>query len=73
MRSSQARRFVPGVNWLLCHAALESDELRAITPESARQRDFERRFYGGATGRAELEAARVEGIGMRPLRDLIRS
>ena len=62
-----------GVNWLLCHAALESDELRSITPDSAHQRDFERRFYGGATGRAELEAARVEVIGMRRLRDLMRS
>jgi predicted glycoside hydrolase/deacetylase ChbG (UPF0249 family) len=62
----------PGVNWLLCHAAKESDELSAITPESAHQRNFERTFYGGELGRKELDAAGVKTIGMRLLRDLMR-
>jgi hypothetical protein len=61
-----------GVNWLLCHAARDGDELRAITPDSAHHRDFERTFYGGEAGRLELEAAGVRTVGMRELRDLMR-
>jgi predicted glycoside hydrolase/deacetylase ChbG (UPF0249 family) len=63
----------PGVNWLLCHAALDGDELRAITPDSAHHRDFERQYYGGPPGREALDAAGIKTIGMRPLRDLMRS
>lgn len=61
-----------GVSWLVCHAALAGEELSAITPDSAHQRDFERTFYGGATGRKELDAAGIVPIGMRTLRDLTR-
>jgi len=62
----------PGLNYLICHPAMEGDELSAIT-ETAHQRDFERRFYGGEAGRSALHDAGVETIGMRPLRDLVRS
>jgi len=41
--------------------------------DTAHQRDFERQFYGGEAGRAALAEAGVETIGMRPLRDLLRS
>jgi predicted glycoside hydrolase/deacetylase ChbG (UPF0249 family) len=62
----------PGVNYLICHPARGGEELSHITPDSAHQRDFERRFYGGEEGARELEAAGVKRIGMRPLRDLLR-
>lgn len=62
----------PGLNYLICHPAQGGDELSAIT-DTAHQRDFERRFYGGEPGRAALARAGVEMIGMRPLRDLMRS
>lgn len=63
----------PGLNWLLCHAARDGEELRAITPDSAHHRDFERTFYGGAPGREALEAEGIHTIGMRALRDLMRA
>ena len=63
---------VPGLNYLVCHPASGGDELSAIAPE-AHCRDFERGFYGGEEGRAALEAAGVVTIGMRVLRDLLRS
>jgi len=62
-----------GVSYLICHPARDGEELRAVTPHSAHQRDFERRFYGGETGRRALEAAGVRTVGMRPLRDLVRA
>jgi predicted glycoside hydrolase/deacetylase ChbG (UPF0249 family) len=62
-----------GVNYLICHPARAGEELSAITPDSAHQRDFERGFYGGVEGIRALEAAGVKRIGMRPLRDLLRS
>lgn len=63
----------PGVSYLICHAARDGEELRAITPDSAHQRDFERRFYGGEVGRRALEEADVKTLGMRAIRDLLRS
>lgn len=62
----------PGLDYLICHPAKAGDELDAIT-DTAHQRDFERRFYGGVAGREALAAAGVETIGMRPLRDLLRA
>jgi predicted glycoside hydrolase/deacetylase ChbG (UPF0249 family) len=62
-----------GINYLICHPARGGEELSAITPESAHQRDFERGFYGSAEGARALEAAGVKRIGMRSLRDLLRS
>ena len=61
-----------GLNYLICHPAQAGDELSAIA-DTAHQRDFERQFYGGEAGRAALAEAGVETIGMRPLRDLLRS
>jgi predicted glycoside hydrolase/deacetylase ChbG (UPF0249 family) len=61
----------PGVSYLICHAAQDGDELRRITPDSAYQRDFERRFYGGETGAEALRAAGVRTLGMRPLAELV--
>jgi predicted glycoside hydrolase/deacetylase ChbG (UPF0249 family) len=62
-----------GVNYLICHPAQGGEELSVITPDSAHQRDFERGFYGGAEGAGVFEAEGVKRIGMRPLRDLLRS
>jgi predicted glycoside hydrolase/deacetylase ChbG (UPF0249 family) len=66
-------RVVPGLNWLLCHAAQGGDELSAVSPGSAHARDFERTFYGGETGRRAIREAGIRTIGMRPLRELMRS
>jgi hypothetical protein len=63
----------PGVSYLICHAARAGEELSHVTPDSAHQRDFERTFFGGEAGHEELQAAGVRTIGMRALRDLVRS
>jgi hypothetical protein len=62
-----------GVSYLICHAAAGGEELSSITPDSAHQRDFERTFYGGESGRKELENAGIRTIGMRALRALVRA
>ena len=62
----------PGVHYLICHAAQDGEELRAVTPDSAHQREFERTFYGGEAGLRELDAMGFERIGMRELRDRLR-
>ena len=64
---------VPGINYLICHPAKDGEELRAVTPDSAHQRDFERGFWAGEAGRAAVAAAGVKTVGMRPLRDLMRA
>jgi hypothetical protein len=63
----------PGVSYLICHAARGGEELSAITPDSAHQRDFERTFYGGAAGRRALAELGVATVGMRAIRELLRS
>ena len=62
----------PGLNYLICHPAFGGEELAAIT-DTDHQRDAERRFYAGEASRAALTEAGVETIGMRALRELIRS
>jgi hypothetical protein len=62
----------PGASYLICHAAQGGEELETVTPDSAHQRDFERSYYGGASGKEALAAAGVKTIGMRPIRDLVR-
>ncbi len=62
----------PGVNYLICHPARAGDELAAIS-DTAHMREFERSFYGGESGRRALDAAGVRTLGMRALRDLLRS
>jgi predicted glycoside hydrolase/deacetylase ChbG (UPF0249 family) len=66
-------RLEVGVTYLICHPARGGEELSAITPASAHQRDFERGFYGGEEGARALEAAGVKRVGMRSLRDLLRN
>jgi predicted glycoside hydrolase/deacetylase ChbG (UPF0249 family) len=66
------RNLAPGLNYLICHPAQAGDELSAIT-DTAHNREFERTFYGGEAGRTALAEAGIETIGMRPLRDLLRS
>ena len=75
MRHNQARldALGPGVHYVICHAALDGEELRAITPDSAHQREFERTFYGGQDGRRELASRGFQRLGMRPLRDRLRA
>jgi hypothetical protein len=65
-------RLRAGVHYLICHPARGDEELSAVTPESAQQRDFERRFFGGEEGRRALEEEGIHTIGMRALRDLVR-
>jgi len=62
-----------GVSYVICHPAADGDELRRITPDSAHQRDFERSFYGGPSGRKALEERGIQTLGMRALRDLLRA
>jgi hypothetical protein len=62
----------PGVTYLICHAASGGEELSAVTPDSAHQRDFERRFYGGELGRRVLEEEDIRTVGMREIRALMR-
>jgi predicted glycoside hydrolase/deacetylase ChbG (UPF0249 family) len=61
-----------GVTYLICHPAAAGEELSAIAPE-AHCRDFEANFYGGPDGAAALEAENIRTVGMRPLRDMLRS
>ena len=61
------------MTYLICHPARGGEELDAICPEHAHQRDFERTFYGGEAGRKALEDEGIETVGMRALRDLMRS
>jgi hypothetical protein len=63
----------PGVTHMLIHPALDDDELRAITPESWRHREAERRIFSGADVRRWLDEAGIVVIGYRPIRDLLRA
>jgi len=69
---ARLRRIGAGVHYLICHPARASEELSAIT-DDAHCRDFERSFYGGEAGREALAREGLVTIGMRPLRDLMRS
>lgn len=64
--------FGPGIAYLITHCAQGGDELAAIAPDW-RQRDEERRIYAGGEMAAHLQATGVKTIGMRPLRELLRS
>ncbi len=61
-----------GVSYLICHPARGGEELDAICPEHAHQRDFERSFYGGDAGRKALDDEGLHTVGMRAIRDLMR-
>jgi len=62
-----------GVSYLICHPARDGEELRAITPDGAHQRDYERQLYGGAEGAKLLAAQGIRTTGMRALRELMRA
>jgi hypothetical protein len=66
-------RLAPGVTYLICHPAKDGEELRAAMTFGAHQRDFERSFYGGEAGRRALAETGVKTVGMRALRELMRS
>jgi predicted glycoside hydrolase/deacetylase ChbG (UPF0249 family) len=61
-----------GVSYLICHPAQGGEELAAITTDG-HARDFERTFYGGDAGRGALADAGIRTLGMRALRELVRS
>lgn len=61
-----------GVSYLICHPAHAGDELSAISAD-AHMRDFERTFYGGEAGHRMLAELGIRTIGMRRLRDLVRT
>jgi chitin disaccharide deacetylase len=67
------RRLGPGLSYLITHCAAESEELARITASSWRQRSEEGRIYSDGTMRAALRDEGIRTIGMRPLRDLLRS
>jgi len=69
---SRLRGLRPGVNYLICHPAQVGEELSAICPD-AHARDFERGFYGGEAGERALAEEGIRTLGMRKLRDLMRS
>ncbi len=63
----------PGVTHFLIHPARMSEELEAITPDSCRQRDAERRIFSSAQTHRWLEEQGVERIGYRRVRDALRA
>lgn len=62
----------PGVTHFLIHPARGDEELEAVTPESWQQRDAERRLFAGAAIRSWFDERRIQRIGYRAIRDLIR-
>lgn len=63
----------PGVTHFVLHPARADDEIRALAPESWRQRDAERRLFAGPDVARWLAEERVERVGYRRLRDLLRA
>ncbi|MEE3326840.1 MAG: polysaccharide deacetylase family protein [Myxococcota bacterium] len=61
-----------GIHYLICHPAAAGEELSAIT-DSAHCREFERVFYGGPEGLDALAQEEVRTLGMRVLREFVRS
>ena len=62
----------PGVHYLICHPTKGGEEFDALGT-GGYMRDFERSFYGGAAGRALIEELGFSVIGMRALRDQMRT
>ena len=63
----------PGVTHLLIHPATGDDELRAVLPESWRQREADRAVFADPETGHWLDEAGVRRIGYRRIRDLLRS
>jgi hypothetical protein len=70
--SQRLDRLGAGLNYLITHCARGGDELESIT-DDWRQRDEEHRIYSDGTMSAEFDKRGIRTIGMRPLRDLVRS
>ena len=62
----------PGLSYLIIHAAEGGEELEAITSDW-RQRDEERQVYSDGTLAHALEARGFSTLGMRPLRERVRT
>jgi predicted glycoside hydrolase/deacetylase ChbG (UPF0249 family) len=69
---SRLDRLGRGVTYFILHPAADGEELRAIAPD-AHARAFERDFYGSARGVERFAKQGIKTVGMRPLRDLVRS
>lgn len=65
-------RIGPGLTYFITHPAKDSAEIRAISPD-AHARIFEHEFYGSARGKEEFARRGIKTVGMRALRDLVRS
>jgi predicted glycoside hydrolase/deacetylase ChbG (UPF0249 family) len=65
-------RVGPGVTYFIIHPAKDGDELRAIAPD-AHARAFEHQFYGTQRGVERFAKEGIKTVGMRALRDLVRS
>jgi predicted glycoside hydrolase/deacetylase ChbG (UPF0249 family) len=70
--TKRLERLGPGLSYLITHAAQGGDELAAITADW-RARDEERRIYSDGSMARVLDTRGVRTIGMRHLRDLIRT
>ena len=66
-------RLARGVSYWIIHPAKDGEELRAVTPGDGHARAFEHAFYGGDAGRAAFERAGIRRVGMRALRELMRT
>ena len=69
---TRLERLTAGVTYLICHPARGGPELEAIVNDG-HAREFERKFYGGEPGHRALAEHGIRTIGMRALRDLVRS
>ncbi len=69
---SRVRGFGPGLCYLITHCAAGGAELEAIT-QDWRQRDEEHRLYSDGSMARVFAQPDVRTIGMRPLRELLRS
>jgi predicted glycoside hydrolase/deacetylase ChbG (UPF0249 family) len=61
-----------GVTYFIIHPAKDGEELRAIS-QDAHARAFEHEFYGSKRGVERFAAENIKTVGMRALRDLVRS
>jgi len=62
----------PGISYLITHCAQGGEQLESIAPDW-RQRDEERQIYSDGTMARHFADTGVKTLGMRPLRDLLRS
>lgn len=63
----------PGLSYLITHCAQAGAELAKITPESCEQRAEEAEIYSDGSMERELRSREIRTVGMRALRDWLRS